>query len=261
MSLTSRVRPVSQEAIREFWEENPLSTAAINADAGSRDFFKQYDSLREKNELPAFARALHEYDQFKGKRVLEVGCGNAYTLGRYAQHGAEVYGLDISEAAIRISLQRFEYQGLRGDFRVGNAERLPYASDYFDCICSMGVLHHVPDPTKAISEIYRCLKPGGRLIVMFYHKNSILYRIVMPIKSLVSGKNLQRVVNEVDGIGNPKGEVYSKGELRYLLRRFRDLEIFAGLLQPSILRSVLPSAVVNGLARRWGWFLYAKGRK
>jgi ubiquinone/menaquinone biosynthesis C-methylase UbiE len=249
------------ERVKEFWEENPLSTASIDADAGSPDFFEQYDSLREKNEPRTFARALHEYERFKGKRVLEVGCGNAYTLARYAEHGAEVHGIDITEAAIRISRKRFGYRTLKGNLIVGNAEELPYRTEYFDCICSMGVLHHVPDPVKAVAEIYRCLKPGGRLIVMFYHRNSLLYRIVMPIKSLLTGKRLEQLVNEVDGVGNPKGRVYSKRELRHLLADFRDLKMFAGLVQPSILRNLLPSRITEMVGRRWGWFLYAKARK
>lgn len=247
--------------IKGFWEKKPLSTAAISAEPGSPAFFEKYNYLREVNEPPAFAKKLHEYDRFAGKRVLEVGCGNAYTLCKYAEYGAEVYGLDITEKAINISKQRFSYIGLKGYFKVGNAENLPYESNYFDCICSMGVLHHVPNTEKAVSEIYRCLKPGGRLIVMFYHRNSLLYRLVMPVRRVLTGKNLQQLVNEVDGIGNPKGDVYSKKELRNLLREFKDIEMFAGLLQPSILRSFLPSSIVEILGKKWGWFLYAKGRK
>lgn len=253
--------PVLLGEIKAFWENNPLSTAAVVARPGTPAFFSQYDKLREVNETPAFAKNLHEYDQFEGKRVLEVGCGNGYTLEKYAQHGAEVYGVDISENAVEICRRRFEYQKLKGDFRVGNAEELPYEPNYFDCICSMGVLHHVPNPENAVSEIYRCLKPGGQLIVMFYHRNSLLYRVAMPIRSVLTGKSLQQLVNEVDGVGNPKGDVYSKRELRDLLRNFRDIEMFAGLLQPSILRSFLPSSFVEPLNKKWGWFLYAKGRK
>ena len=255
-----RTKPPLKQ-VKLFWENNPLSATMIDAQPGSVGFFDRYDSLREINEPPVLAEGLHEYDRFLKKRVLEVGCGNSYTLAKYADHGATVHGIDITETAIIISRRRFEHQHLKGEFIVGNAEELPYKSDYFDCICSMGVLHHVPDSEKAVLEIYRCLKPGGRLIVMFYHKDSLLYRVVMPIKSFLTGKSLTQVVNEVDGIGNPKGEVYSKKELRNLLCRFRDIEMFSGLLQPSMLRSTLPHCVVDKLARRWGWFLYAKARK
>jgi ubiquinone/menaquinone biosynthesis C-methylase UbiE len=248
------------EKVKEFWEMNPLCASAVDADPGSPEFFQQYDLIRKINEPPVFAKQLHEYEHFEGKRVLEVGCGNAYTLEKYARCGAEVYGIDITDTAINISRKRFEYKNITGHFMVGNAEVLPYESNYFDCICSMGVLHHAPNTEKAVSEIHRCLRPGGRLIVMVYHRNSITYRIEMPIRSLLTGKSLQQLVNEVDGAGNPKGDVYSKRELQNLLRKFRDVEIFVGLLQPSKLR-LLPSSIVEILGRRWGWFLYAKGKK
>jgi ubiquinone/menaquinone biosynthesis C-methylase UbiE len=250
--------------VKEFWENNPLCAAAIDAEPGTPEFFAYYDHLREINEPTRFAKKLHEYDRFAGKRVLEVGCGNAYTLGKYAQYGAEVYGLDIAESAVEISRQRFKCQNQKGDFRVGNAEELPYESDYFDCICSMGVLHHVPNTEKAVSEIYRCLSPGGTLIVMFYHRDSTLYRVGMPLLSFFTGKSLQQLVNEVDGIGNPKGDVYSKKELHDLLRQFRDLKIFTSLFQPwmlPVLGHFVPSPIREKLGIKWGWFLYAKGTK
>lgn len=95
----------------------------------------------------------------------------------------------------------------------------------------MGVLHHTPDAAKAVDEIFRVLKPGGRLIVNVYHRNSLLYRFKLPLMSLVTRKPVQQLMNEVDGVGNPKGSVFSKGELRRLLKKFRDIDLFVGLLQ------------------------------
>ena len=261
MTQVSQKTSPSLEDVRQFWDKNPLSSAAINDEPGTPAFFVRYDKLREMNEPVPFAKSLHEYDRFSGKRVLEVGCGNGYTLGKYAQAGAEVYGIDVTETAVDISRKRFVFQKLKGDFIVGNAEDLPYENDFFDCVCSMGVLHHVPDTEKAVSEIHRCLKPGGRLIVMVYHRDSIPYRVVMPLRSLLTGKSLQQLVNEVDGAGNPKGDVYSKKELKELLRQFRELEIFCELLQPQKLRQLLPTLIAGKLGRKWGWFLYAKAYK
>jgi SAM-dependent methyltransferase len=256
----SRIAPPLEE-VREFWERNPLSAAAIGAEPGSPEFFALYDRLRERNEPPAFAGRLHEYGSFSGRRVLEVGCGNAYTLLKYAEYGALVYGLDLTQAAIDISRQRFAQKGLTGEFRVGSAEALPYDADLFDCICSMGVLHHVPDPARAVSEIHRCLKPGGRLIVMVYHRHSFHYQVTLRLRALLSGKSMQQAVNEVDGAGNPKGDVYSMQELRGLLGAFRDLEVFAGLVRLPKLGVLVPSAMGNPIGKSLGWFLYAKGRK
>lgn len=131
---------------------------------------------------------------------------------------------------MEIFRKRFEFQKLKGDFIVGNTENLPYENGFFNCACFMGVIHHVPDTKKAVSKIHRCLKPGGRLIIMVYHRNSIPYRVVMPLRSLPGGKSLQQLVNEVDRAGNPKGNVYSRTELNNLLCGFKDVEMFAGLL-------------------------------
>jgi ubiquinone/menaquinone biosynthesis C-methylase UbiE len=249
------------EKVREFWERNPLSAAAVGAEPGSPEFFEIYDRLRERNEPVEFASRLHEYDRFSGQKVLEVGCGNAYTLLRYAEHGALVYGIDVTQAAIDICRQRFAQKGRSGDFRVGDAEALPYGSDSFDCICSMGVLHHVPHTDRAVSEIHRCLKPGGRVIVMVYHRRSFHYQVTLRLLARLAGKSMQQVLNEVDGAGNPKGDVYSKREIEELLKDFRDLEVFAGLLWLPRLGVLLPSSMGNPIGRSLGWFLYAKGRK
>src|SRR5207249_2105399 len=111
----------------------------------------------------------------------------------------------------------------------------------------------------AVEEIFRVLKPGGRLIVMLYHRDSALYRLRFGMERRRTGKSLDQLVDEVDGVGNPKGEVYSRAEARRLLHRFDELELFTGLLQGWMLsRRVgprLPTRLLSPFARRWGWFL------
>ena len=256
---------VDIDAVRSFWEAHPLCADAIPHPLGSREYFEHYDRLREANESVEFSATLHEYAAFAGKRVLDVGCGNGYVLSRYAQAGALTTGVDLTRAAVELCRRRFEYAHLPGDFRQANAEALPFADDTFDCVTSMGVLHHTPDTVAAVSEVFRVLKPEGRLIVMFYHRNSALYRIGFPLQRMLTGKSMQQLTNDVDGSGNPLGDVYSAGELRRLLGRFGELELFTGLLEPWMVlprfSRLLPAALLNPFARRWGWFLYARGRK
>jgi ubiquinone/menaquinone biosynthesis C-methylase UbiE len=221
--------------------------------------------LREANESVAFSSELHEYRAFAGKRVLDVGCGNGYVLSKYAQEGSEVFGIDLTPTAISLCRQRFALLGLSGNFSVANAEHLPFPDASFDCVCSMGVLHHTPDTARAVAEIYRVLKPGGRMIVMFYHRDSALYRCNFALRRLLGGKSMQQMVNEVDGVGNPKGDVYSKAELRRLLGRFENLDLFAGLLRGWMVfprgGRFLPDRLLQLFESRWGWFLYAKGTR
>ncbi|MCK4394319.1 class I SAM-dependent methyltransferase [Candidatus Bipolaricaulota bacterium] len=256
---------VTIQAVRSFWEANPLAASMIPYPLGTREYFEYYDRLREANESLEFSYWLHEYKRFARKKVLDVGSGNGYVLGKYAQEGAEVYGVDITEAGVNLCRQRFNHLGLQGDFRVANAEELPFEAETFDCVCSMGVLHHTPDTAKAVGEIFRVLKPAGRLIVMVYHRDSAKYRLKFPLVSLVSGKTIQQLVNEVDGAGNPKGNVYSESELRHLLSQFEQLSMFAGLLRGShVLPKIgrfIPDSLLRPFEKKWGWFLYAKGVK
>jgi SAM-dependent methyltransferase len=135
----------------------------------------------------------------------------------------------------------------------------------FDVVCSMGMLHHTPNTQEAVDEVFHVLRPGGRLIVMFYHRNATKFRSNLFLKRLVTLRSTQRLVNEVDGRGNPKGNVYSKDELRGPLRSFGNLSIFAGFhrgthLIPFIGR-VIPNQFLRLFEERRGWFLYAKGIK
>lgn len=251
--------------VRDFWESHPVSAAAVPFPLGTPDYFRYYDRLRESNESIEFSYALHEYKEHAGSRVLDVGCGNGYVLSRYATEGAEVHGVDLTKTGIALSRRRFELNNLSGHFTVGSAEDLPYPNNAFDVVCSMGVLHHTPDTEKAVREVFRVLKPGGRLIVMFYHRNSAKLRVNLFLRRIIQFRGLQQLINEVDGRGNPKGDVYSKDELRDLLKPFEELSIFAGFLRGThfvpIVGGMIPSSLLEPFQGHLGWFLYAKGVK
>lgn len=256
---------ISTDQVRDFWQKNPLCANDITAHLGAREFFDIYNSQREAIESIPYSYALHEYKDFKDKKVLDVGCGNGYVLSKYAAEGAEVFGIDITQAGIDLCNKRFEYLSLKGDFRVADAQVIPFPDDTFDCVCSMGVLHHVPDTQKALDEIYRVLKPGGRLIVMFYHRHSAKYQLKFRVWSWVTGKSMQQLVNEFDGVGNPKGAVFSKTQLAGMLSLFTDIKMHVGFLETRdiILRGAryLPINLFKLLAPLVGWNLYAKARK
>jgi SAM-dependent methyltransferase len=253
------------EEVRKYWDSNPLCASDIPAALGSREYFASYDPLREQIESVEFSYRLHEYRNFKGKRVLDVGAGNGYVLEKYALEGALVSGVDVTPTAVELCRRRFEYRGLQGDFRVAPAEELPYPDATFDCICSMGVLHHVSDTPRAIAEIFRVMRPGGRLIVMFYHRNSAQYQIKYRLVSLLKGRSMQEMVNEFDGAGNPRGDVYSRRELAQLLQAFEGIEMSVGFLTQGMIlprgARFVPQWLTRWLEPKLGWNLYGKARK
>lgn len=250
--------------VRAFWNRNPVAAASVPHEPGTPEFFEYYDRLRETRESVAFSHRLHEYSSFAQQRVLDVGCGNGYVLSRYARGGADVVGIDLTDTAVDLSRRRFALDGLRGQFVTGSAEALPFPSATFACVSSMGVLHHTPDTGAAVREIWRVLEPGGRLIVMMYHQHSAVYRRLQ-LRSRREHRPLQELINEVDGAGNPKGEVYTRASLRALLSDFEDVDCSVGFLQGLPLgrrgRRFPPRFALRPFASRFGWFLYAKARK
>ena len=252
--------------IKDFWEKSPLCSSMVAAEPGTAGFFREYDRLREEIESPEASYRLQEYRDFKGKRVLDVGCGNGYVISRYALEGADAYGVDITERAINITGKRLEYMGLKANLAVMDAQELRFPDDYFDCVSSMGVLHHVPDTQRAIDEIHRVLKPGGRLILMFYYRNSAYYQVAVPLIALATRKTRQQVLNEFDGVGNPLGKVYSKSEVRDMLSGFEEIEFRAHFLMPEHILPrlgsyVIPRALIKLIEPHFGFFLNIKVRK
>lgn len=256
---------VTIEEVRKFWQSSPLCSQINPFELGSKDFFVHYDNQREQIESVEYSFRLHEYSDFANKTVLDVGCGNGYVLSHYAAQGASVFGVDITQAAIDLTKKRFDGLNFRGDFRVADAQDLPFPENTFDCVCSMGVLHHVPDTQRAVDEIYRVLKPGGRLIVMFYHRNSAKFQLNYRVRSLLSGRRLRSLADDFDGIGNPKGAVFSKSELSLVLKSFHDIKMSVDYLHPGDLvpfgGRFLPHNIFKPIAHLCGWNLYAKGKK
>ena len=100
----------------------------------------------------------------KGKYVLDVGCGigitPCYITKRY---GCRVVGVDISETMIHWSKERAKREGLedRVEFRVADAQNLPFEDDLFDIVICESVNAFIEDKQRAVSEYVRVVRPGG----------------------------------------------------------------------------------------------------
>jgi ubiquinone/menaquinone biosynthesis C-methylase UbiE len=97
----------------------------------------------------------------KGHRCLDVGCGNgAFTEVLMARAApASVVGLDPSDGQIAFARERAGAK--MAEFRVGDAQALPFGDDSFDAAMMALVISFVPDPAKAVAEMARVVRPGG----------------------------------------------------------------------------------------------------
>ena len=250
-----------KERVRDFWQANPCGIKFADAPPGSRRFYELVEEHRYSKEwhIPQAA----DFAGSRGLRVLEIGCGLGTDGARFAQAGADYTGVDLTEAAIELARKRFELFNLPGKFRTADAENLDFDSNSFDLIYSHGVLHHTPDTARAVKEIYRVLRPGGRAMVMLYHRDSYNYRVNISmlrraganlLKWESGTKLVHRLTGEpldslrqharemkqnqnnyldseeflsrnTDGAGNPLARVYSRREARKLFEDFSEVEL------------------------------------
>ena len=95
----------------------------------------------------------------KGAQVLDVACGPGYAAGAAAERGAVVIGVDFSSEMVAEA--RGRYPGI--DFQEGDAEQLSFPNSRFDAaVLNFGMLH-LGRPEEALAEVYRVLRPGGRV--------------------------------------------------------------------------------------------------
>lgn len=100
-------------------------------------------------------------DVLSGRLILDLGCGMGGLTTALGLAGASVQPLDFNPHYCRITRLRGTRYGLRFSPVNAAGEHLPFADGRFDLVVCMDVLEHVQDPEKLISEISRCLKPGG----------------------------------------------------------------------------------------------------
>jgi ubiquinone/menaquinone biosynthesis C-methylase UbiE len=164
-----------KKQVQRFWQRNPCDSWFTDAQPGTPAFYKTLDQHRYR--VHPRLRSAVGFEQFGGLRVLEIGCGCGSEAEGFARAGAHYTAVDLTNAAVTVTQRRFQLAGLHGHFTQGDAEDLPFADGSFDLVYSHGVLHHTPRTARAIQEVHRVLSPGGRAIVMLYHRDSFNYKI------------------------------------------------------------------------------------
>ena len=158
------------ELVKQYWNLEACGSHFIKDYKGKYDFYDKYRKYRYKTLW--FIPLLIPFSEAKNKSVLEIGCGNGADGAMFAINGAKYTGVDLTETAVKATRDHFDALGLTGNFQQENAEQLSYSDNSFDMVYSYGVLHHSPNPAKAIKEVFRVLKPNGKAIIMLYYKYS-----------------------------------------------------------------------------------------
>jgi ubiquinone/menaquinone biosynthesis C-methylase UbiE len=127
--------------------------------AGWQQVAGEYDATFARASAPFVEVLLDAVGAAAGMRVLDVCCGTGVVAGSAAARGAVVTGVDFSTAMLAEA--RLGYPQLR--FDEGDAEALSYPARRFDVVVANFGMHHIPRPEKALAEVLRVLRPGGRV--------------------------------------------------------------------------------------------------
>lgn len=252
---------------QEFWTTYQPGFKFSDAPVGSPEFFAAVERHRYQLEpaIPEKAR----FGDWAGRDVLEAGCGIATDGINFARHGANYTGVDFSDSAVSVARRRFELEGVPGRIVQASITELPAADQSQDLVYSNGVIHHVPDTQRVVNEMFRVLRPGGKAIVMVYHRSSLNYHLnimlirrTMALALVVPGfpALAQRITgeepavidghrallrehgyryltdrqlflnNNTDGPGNPLSKVTTRAEAQRLFARFQDVRTDARYL-------------------------------
>ena len=259
---------------REQWGQDPCGAEYDRAhELGTREFFENIERHRYQ-EYAAWMPRLMGFDQFRGARLLEVGCGMGTDLLQFARGGARCFGVDLTPRSVEITRHRFRLYDAEGTFMISDGERLPFGNESFDVVYSNGVLHHTPDTAGAIREVHRVLRNGGVAKVMLYHRNSLNYWFEVVWRRGIFGAEflrgrsaeeiMGRVIEYSDHGARPLVKAYSRKQTRELFSMFKDVKVEVEQLTRTELRFLSPlvsESLFERLRQRIGWNVIATAVK
>lgn len=172
------IKGLSRRRVLQYYKEYDVFTGKLEQRSIDRNYTGQMagDYGRNTRELTRAYGSLERRkiesvlgNNLTGLKVLDAGCNNGDDADWMEQKGAEVEGIDISPEAI--SSAKREHVALAAHFREGNISSLPYEDSSFDAIVCKYALNEMSatDIVKTYKEFYRCLKPGGKLLLFIHH--------------------------------------------------------------------------------------------
>jgi 2-polyprenyl-3-methyl-5-hydroxy-6-metoxy-1,4-benzoquinol methylase len=262
------------EQVREYWDRRPCNIRHSPKPIGSPEYFDEVEARKYFVEphIPRFA----EFEKWRGKKVLEIGCGIGTDTMNFARHGASVTAVDLSEKSLAMARRRAELFGLQNyiHFYHGSAEELHSVvpPEPFDLIYSFGVIHHTPHPERVVGELRHFAQPGTALKMMVYYRYA--WKVLSVVLMEGRGKfwRASEIVarNSEAQTGCPVTYTYTRRIARQLVERggFRVTDMWVDHIFPYRVSEYtqyryvkalpfrwLPSPAMRQLERRLGWHL------
>ncbi len=244
------------KAIANYWNAHIHDLAIAKHPVGTQGFFQDLDEYRF-DKLRYLPKVVN-FNGYRGKTILEVGCGVGIDLLRFAKGGAKVFGVDLARHSIDLAKKNFELNGAWGEFRMMNGEALEFDDNSFDVVYAHGVLQYTASAEQMAKELHRVLKPGGEAIMMVYNRISWLNALSKIMKVDLEHEDAP-VLNKYS-IGEFKKMLAPFAKVRLVPERFPvasklhkgwKATLFNGMFVPSF--NLMPKFLVRPL----GWHLMA----
>lgn len=247
---------MKNKLVRDYWEQEPCGTSPDVVRTAERDSLKWFEAVEDhRYRVEPFIHSIAQFTRHRGRKVLEVGVGAGTDHLQFARAGADLYGVDLTDAAIETTRARLAWYGLTSQLQRIDAEALPFPDNTFDVVYSWGVIHHADHPATITAEVQRVLKPGGVFIGMFYRSRSLTVARVWIRNALLKGKPWisarKAVFDHVESVGT---KCYTDKELRkmFSVSGFDDVSI-TPLLTVGDLHK-LPRSIASLIPDTFGWF-------
>ncbi len=256
------------DQVRAYWNRRPCNVRHSTSPVGSKEYFDEVEARKYFVEphIPKFA----QFDRWRGKKVLEIGCGIGTDSINFAKAGADLTVVDLSEESLELCRTRFKVYGQKANFYLGDAEHLSgfVPVEKYDLIYSFGVIHHTPHPERVFEELKAYCKPETELRVMLYSKWSwkVLWIILVYGKgALWRSDELVAKYSEAQ-TGSPVTFYYSARGVRDVMRDYDVTRIWKDHIFPYKIDKYvkyeyewvwyfrwLPTAWFSWLEHRLGW--------
>lgn len=259
-----------QACNRLWWDAAPMTYrewGESGIEAFTREDFVKInkDYLYHNPFLETWFDVARSTGAVKSKRVLEIGCGAGSASGLFAQLGASITAIDITNQAIELTRANARFHDLEFDIKHMDAENLEFDDNCFDFVYSWGVIHHSANTENAVKEISRVLAPKGRGLIMVYNRLSIRYYIkglywLLFKRKLLSGESISSVQKHfTDGYYHKH---YAESEFVRLLAKYR---LKTTAVMKTHMRKkyhpILPGPVDQLFKKYWGWLLVTEFEK
>jgi SAM-dependent methyltransferase len=246
--------------IREYWNAHIHDLAITSQPVGSPGFFADLDQYHFE-KLHHLTR-LVDFEAWRGRRVLDVGCGAGVEVVRFARGGAVVAAVELADRMAGLTQEYVRQQDLSAGVTVADGEALPFPDDTFDFVYAHGVMQYTTDDRRLVAECHRVARPGGLVMFQAYNRISWLQLLSKVMKVPLEHEDA------------PVLKRYSIAELRDRLSAFASVDIvcerfpvksrlhhgWKGLAFNTFFVGTF-NALPRAWVRRFGWHLLAFCRK